>query len=81
LIAVARFVLSEQPLMTIELLAFVNAQSVTPHHLHGEAQRLLNELADRLSSDEVAAARQRGAAATLADSLSVSTPWLMSRAA
>jgi predicted ATPase/DNA-binding SARP family transcriptional activator/tetratricopeptide (TPR) repeat protein len=81
LTAVARFVLSEQPLTAIELLAFVNAQSVTPYQLRVETQRLLNDLTDRLPSDEVTAARQRGAAATLADSLSVSTPWLMSHAA
>lgn len=81
LIAVARLVSSEQPLTTIELLAFVNTQAVAPHHLRGEVQRLLKELADRLSPEDVAAAQQRGAAATLADSLSVSTSWLMSRAA
>ncbi len=71
LTAVARFVLSEQPAKAVELLAFVNAQSVTPHQLRVELQRLLNELADRLPSDEVAAAQQRGRALSLEEAITV----------
>jgi hypothetical protein len=71
LTAVARFVLSEQPAAAIELLVFVDAQSVTPYQLRVVTQRLLSELTDRLRPDEVAAAQQRGRALSLEEAITV----------
>jgi hypothetical protein len=58
-------------LHAIELLAFVSAQPAAYQYTRAEAQRLVNELADRLAPDVVTAAQQRAQTMSLEEAIAL----------
>jgi tetratricopeptide (TPR) repeat protein len=71
LMVVAQLMLQKQPLTAIALFTFVGAQPLAFQHMREEARQVLNELADRLQSAEVAVAQQHGQTLTLEEAIAL----------